>query len=44
MKRILKKIIESLRNLLRAGLDELYQTQHEDLFLRQFKGNKEVKK
>ena len=38
MKR-LKRIIESLKNLIRAGLNELYQIQHEDLFLRQFKGD-----
>jgi hypothetical protein len=35
---MIRKIIESLKNLIRAALDELYQCQKEDLFLRQYKG------
>jgi len=40
IKRGLKKLLEILKNLIKAGLDELYQIQKEDLFIRQFKGDK----
>ena len=38
IKRKLKKLLEIVRNLIKAGLDEVDQTQREGLFCRQFKG------
>lgn len=44
IKRKLKKLLEIVRNLIKAGLDELYLIQKEGLFCRQFKGKGGEKK
>lgn len=40
IKRKLKKLLEIVRNLIKAALDEIYQIQKEDLFLHHWKDKK----
>jgi len=40
MKRLIQKILISIKNFIKSGLDELYQIQHEELFIRQRKDKK----
>ncbi len=38
--RLLKRILENLKNLVKAALDELYQIQNEELFLHNWRDKK----
>ena len=40
IKRKLKKLLEILKNIIKAAIDELYQIQHEELFLHHWRDKK----